>query len=83
MTDWQAVVRKLASRLDQKESLSASWITRADSPVAITLAELGVAAAEQQVRPKPVEVMWVEPSEESRGVSKFGWLSALKNSALN
>ena len=72
MTTWPTVTSGSATSHDQNESLSASWITRADSPVAITLAELGVAAAEQQVRPKPVEVIRVEPSDESRGDSKFG-----------
>lgn len=57
--------------LDQKVNFNANCTTRADSPVAMTLAELGVAAAEQQVRPKAAEVINVEPSVESRGDSKF------------
>ena len=42
---------------------------------------VGGATVWQQVCPNTVDRMLGEPAEESRGLSKFGWFSALNISA--
>src|SRR5947208_16131153 len=58
-------------------------MTRFGSPMAMTVAEDGSEAETQQVRPKRLLWMLVEPPVALRGFSQFAWLRTLKNSAGN
>ena len=58
-------------------------MTRADSPVWMTLVAVFGATVVQQVLPNCEEVTVGEPTEALRGLSKFGWLKALNISVRN
>src|SRR5438034_4828131 len=58
-------------------------MTRFGSPMAMTVAELGSEAAEQQVCPNVRLVKAAEPDVEFRGFSKLACFRTLKNSARN
>ena len=58
-------------------------MTRADSPVWMTLVAVLGETVVQQVLPNCEEVTVGEPTEALRGLSKFGWLKALNISVRN